>query len=58
MKKKQELNEKEQELNEKENNLTVSKIKINYLEYQKELLNRRIDDLLRPIDLKKKKVIQ
>ena len=35
MKKKQELNEKEQELNEKENNLTISKIKINDLEYQK-----------------------
>ena len=43
-----------QELNEKENNLTISKIKINDLEYQKKLLNRRIDDLLRPIDLKKK----
>ena len=55
MKKKQELNEKEQELNEKENNLTISKIKINDLEYQNELLKRRIDDLLRPIDLKKKR---
>ena len=54
MKKKQELNEKKQELNEKENNLTISKIKINDLEYQKEFLNRRIDDILRPIDLKKK----
>ena len=54
MKKKQELNEKEQELNEKENNLTISKIKINDLEYQNELLKRRIDDLLRPIDFLKK----
>ena len=41
---------KKQELNENENNLTISKIKINGLEYQKELLNRRIDDILRPID--------
>ena len=55
MKKKQELNEKEHELNEKENSLAISKTKINDLEYQNELLNRRIDDLLRPIDLKKKK---
>ena len=54
MKKKQELNEKEHELNEKENSLAISKTKINDLEYQNELLNRRIDDLLRPIDLKKK----
>ena len=59
MKKKQELNEKKkQELNEKENNLTISKIKINDLEYQNELLKRTIDDLLRPIDFKKKKLIQ
>ena len=45
---------KKQELNEKENNLTISKIKINDLEYQNELLKRRIDDLLRPIDFLKK----
>ena len=31
---------------------------MNDLEYQSELLKRRIDDLLRPTDLKKKKVIQ
>ena len=56
MKKKQELNEKEQKLNEKEMELTTNKIKINDLEYQSELLKRRLDDFLRPIDLKKKKV--
>ena len=50
----QELNEKEQKLNEKGMELTINKIKINDIEYQNELLKRRLDDFLRPIDLKKK----
>ena len=33
--------------------LTINKIKINDLEYQNKLLKRRLDDFLRPIDLKK-----
>ena len=38
--------------------LTINEIKINYLEYQNELLKRRLDDFLRLIDFLKKKVIQ
>ena len=44
----------EQELNKEKQELTISKIKINDLNFQNELLNRRIDDLLRPIDFLKK----
>ena len=34
--------------------LTINEIKINYLEYQNELLKRRLDDFLRLIDFFKK----
>ena len=34
--------------------LTINEIKINYLEYQNELLKRRLDDFLRLIDFLKK----
>ena len=35
--------------------LTINKIKINDLEYQNELLKRRLNDFLIPIDLKKER---
>ena len=54
-KREQESNEKEQKLNEKGVELTINKININDIEYQNELLKRRLDDFLRPIDLKKKR---
>ena len=38
--------------------LTINKIKINDLEYQNKLLKRRLDDFLRPIDLKKSDTIK
>ena len=40
----------EQELNKEKQELTNNKIKINDLKYQNELLKKRLDDFLKPID--------
>ena len=43
----------EQELNKEKQELIINKVKINALKHQSKLLKKKLDDFLRPIDLKK-----